>query len=81
MSSFERTETDARHLILDCLEEIVKYSLHLFWDIDFLVLGLRKEWNLGKWLPLQPNKIRFTSALTRLPHLSVSSEYYAAEAT
>lgn len=27
-------------LILDCLEEIIEYTLHLFWNINILTLGL-----------------------------------------
>ena len=40
MSPFKKTETDAGYLILDCLEEVIEYTLHIFWNISFLILGL-----------------------------------------
>ena len=41
ISSFQKTGTDAKYFILDRLEEIVEYTLHLFRHINFLIFSLK----------------------------------------
>ena len=50
---------DAKYLILDCLEEIVEYTLHLFRDISFFILGLKHVvcFRGDQGLPFQPNEL------------------------
>ena len=33
--------TKTEHLILNRLEEVIEYPLHLFWDIESVILSLK----------------------------------------